>query len=56
LKDVAEAKSFAQSLQGAQGKTQIAFNLASSQANAAQVSFGKAQDIYNAAVNTEHIA
>lgn len=56
LKDVSEAKAAAQQLQAAQGKTQIAVNLASAQANAAEVTFGKALDIYNAAVNTEHVA
>lgn len=52
LSATVEAKAAAQVSQAAQAKAQLALNLATTQEGAAAVTFGKAQDIYNAAVNT----
>lgn len=53
---VAAAKAVAQDKQAAQAKTQLAFNLASSQETAAENTVAKAQGLYDDAVEVKHRA
>jgi len=56
LGGVSDAKVVVSAYQANQAKTQLAFNLANSQEQAAEVTAAKAQDIYNDAENSLHRA
>ena len=56
LKGVSEAKGVAQGLQAIQAKAQASLDFAFSQANAAEVTFSKAQGVYSQSINSLHIA
>jgi hypothetical protein len=54
LKVVADAKDVVASFQANQAKTQLAWNLANNQADAAEKSFSKAQEVYSDSQKTLH--